>query len=156
MNETNESIEPPKKPHPGQPTKYKPEYCEKLIKHMSKGLGYMSFGASIGHTNSTVHNWEKDHPEFLDAKEKAFDANRLWWDDKAARASIGKIPNANATLMIFNLKNRFPKEWRDRKEIDVAGSLNNSNSDELKKLSPEDLQAIREIHERARARDIHT
>ena len=27
----------------GRPTKYKPEYCEMLIEHMSEGLSFESF-----------------------------------------------------------------------------------------------------------------
>jgi uncharacterized glyoxalase superfamily metalloenzyme YdcJ len=121
-----------------------------LIDHMASGMTYESFRGVAGISKSTIYNWEEAHPEFLDAKELAFELNRAFWDRIALDAASGN-KNVNATILIFNLKNRFPKEWRDRREIDVAGSLSQPK-DDLKNLSLEDLKAIQEIHERANAR----
>jgi transposase len=135
----------------GKPTDYKPEYCQELIDYMAQGYGYLAFAGKIGVSIQTMYDWEKAHDEYLEAKERAFEANRRVWDEAATDAALGRKTGINPTIMIFNLKNRFPKEWRDRRELDLAGSLS-ATSDDLKKLSPEELRAIQEIHERANAR----
>ena len=46
---------------------------------------------------------------------------------------------ADTTAQIFWLKNRKPKEWRDRKELEMSGSINDPfeglTVDELRKLA---------------------
>ncbi len=52
-----------------------------------------------------------------------------------------KQVSPDTTAQIFWLKNRKPKEWRDKKETEVTGNLNVNNPfsdlsvDELRKLA---------------------
>ena len=107
----------------GRPPDYKPEYCEQLIKHMQDGFSYESFAASIGTHRSTLYNWEKQYPEFLDTKKIAMEMCQFWWekagkdglysvfgeDEKGRRAEIEKC--ISPSLWIFNMKARF--RWKD-------------------------------------------
>ena len=52
----------------GRPPKYKPEFCEMLIKHMAQGFSYESFSAECGTFRQTLYDWEKRYPAFFDAK----------------------------------------------------------------------------------------
>lgn len=104
------------RPGEGRPTKYKPEYCEQLIKHMAMGLSYETFGATINVAQSTVYLWEK-HPEFSEAKKEGFDKSRLFWERLGTAGAMGKIKNFNVTAWIFSMKNRF--KWTDRLESNV-------------------------------------
>lgn len=66
------SVSEPKKEKPagyvfGRPIEYKPEYCEMLIEHMSKGKSFESFGAVVNCGRATLYNWRRDHSDFLDA-----------------------------------------------------------------------------------------
>lgn len=54
--------------HPGQPTKYRPEYGQMLIDHMKTGGSLTSFGAIVGVTRQTLHNWMDEHKPFFDAR----------------------------------------------------------------------------------------
>jgi len=100
----------------GQPTKYKPEYCALLIEHMKKGLSYECFGAVVGTCKQTIYNWEKDNPEFLDAKNKGRQLSQMFWESIFVENIItDKGTNFNTTGWIFNMKNRF--NWRDKQEI---------------------------------------
>jgi hypothetical protein len=85
---------------------------------MSEGLSFESFCAKADCHVETLYEWAKVNPAFSEAKKTAFEKNRLFWDNMAVKGCLmGK--DFNATMAIFNLKNRFPKEWRDRKEIEV-------------------------------------
>jgi hypothetical protein len=106
----------------GQPTKYRPEYCDLLIEHMRQGLSFESFAAIVGTHKQTLYNWCDARPEFLDAKKRATELCRLWWE-KAGLGGMymgGKDNPFNATVWLFNMKNRFG--WRDKQEIEQKGS----------------------------------
>lgn len=103
----------------GRPTKYKKEYCELLVQHMSQGLSFESFAGEIDVNRDTVHEWATRHKDFSEAKRRGEAKSRIIWEKILVGGATGKIKNYNATSAIFALKNKFPKEWRDRKEIDV-------------------------------------
>jgi len=109
--------------HPGgRPTLYKPEYCQTLIDHMSNGLSYESFAGVVGTAKQTIYDWEKAHPEFLDAKQRAFALSQVFWEQKGIDGLFStsesdedgnrSSKSINASVWIFNMKNRFG--WRDR------------------------------------------
>ena len=100
----------------GRPTDYKEEYCEELIIHMSMGYSFESFAGIVGTCKQTLYNWLESNPMFLDAKEKGFSASRLRWEQIGL--GIAQKGQGNATAFIFNMKNRFPSEWRDKQELD--------------------------------------
>jgi transposase len=52
----------------GRPTKYKPEYCQMLINHMSEGYSFESFGAIISVDRTTLYHWETLFKEFSHCK----------------------------------------------------------------------------------------
>lgn len=105
-----------KKPKQGRPTKYKPEYCQKLIDHMAKGYSFESFGAIINVARSTVEDWVKAQECFRGAKEEAFLRSREFWERQGIEglwSGDGDL-KINPTIWIFNMKNRFG--WRDKVE----------------------------------------
>lgn len=104
---------------PGQPTLYKPEYCQLLIDHMTQGFSYETFPAVIGVAKQTIYNWEAAHPEFLDAKNTAMVQCRLFWEGLGIKLATGAI-QGNAAIWIFNMINRF--KWAQKAEIDVNHS----------------------------------
>lgn len=118
--------ERPKKKN-GRPTKFKPEYCPGLLKHMGiDGLSYETYAAVVGVNIDTLYHWEGLHPEFSEAKKLAFLQNKLFWERLGMAGMAGKIPGFNATVWIFNMKNRH--QWRDRIETEnkttIDGKLN--------------------------------
>lgn len=103
----------------GRPSKYKPEYCELLIKEMSRGFSFEAVAGLLEVNVDTLYEWVKKHKEFSDAKKIAFGRNRYFWE-KIGIDNIKNIyqgDNLNTTLWIFNMKNRFG--WRDTKEESV-------------------------------------
>ncbi len=108
----------------GRPTIYKPEYCQLLIDHMKSGLSFECFGAAAGVSRDAVYRWANDIPEFAEAKRQAKDEGRLFWERKGVEGLIGNRENVfNSTVWIFNMKNRFPQEWRDNKEVNLTKNV---------------------------------
>jgi hypothetical protein len=105
----------------GRPSEFKPEYCSELIKHMEEGLSFESFAGVVGCCKQTLYTWCENHPEFLDSKKKAFEKNRLFWEKVGVQGMFmgGNENPFNATVWIFNMKNRF--NWRDKQEVENIG-----------------------------------
>lgn len=125
----------------GGPAKYKPEYAEMafnmclLLKATDADLARV-FDVS----ETTINRWKDEHVEFLEALKKGKDAA----DAQVARSlferangyshpavKILSTPDGiqtvdyiehyppDATSMIFWLKNRQPKVWRDKQVLEV-------------------------------------
>ena len=98
-------------------SKYKPEYCEQLLEHMAQGFSFEAFGSEVGVGKTTLYNWCMAHPEFRHAKEVGSEASRKHIEGllmECTRTGKGNVVGA-----IFMLKNRFPNEWRDKREVEV-------------------------------------
>lgn len=107
----------------GRPTKYKPEYCEMVIEHMSEGFSVESFAALVDTHKQTIYNWMQEHPEFLDAIKIGYDKSRLWWEIQGMNGLWStKAGSFNSSNYIFQMKNRFREEWRDKQEHDHSSS----------------------------------
>lgn len=105
----------------GRPPKYRVEHCEMLVQHMAGGLSFESFAAVIGTHRDTLYDWEHSHPEFSDAKKRAVESGRIFWEKMGLGGMSGKIKGFNSAVWIFNMKNRF--KWRDN--IELTGDANN-------------------------------
>lgn len=114
-------LEPFEAKHPGgRPTKYKPEYCERVIEAGREGYSLTAFAAMIEVDRDTITEWCSVHPEFsLAVKHHKAHRARMWEDRLAKVADRGGAPG-QATAIIFGLKNVAPEEWRDRTEITGA------------------------------------
>jgi len=107
----------PRKEPFGRPTKYKPEYCQMLIDHMSKGFSFESFCAIINVHPDSLHEWVKTHKDFSVAKIQGKEMEGMFWERILIAGATGQIPGYNAASVIFALKNKLPQRWRDKHEI---------------------------------------
>lgn len=106
----------------GRPTKYRKEYCQKLIDHMKQGYSYETFGTVIKVASSNLYEWEKKHKDFREAKKIAFNECQLFWEKMGMGGTAGKLRGFNPAGWIFNMKNRF--KWTDRQEIGIDEDAN--------------------------------
>lgn len=147
------SSKQPEQPEPGQPTKYKPEYCQQLIdyfsiepleiireqeitdteggKHISRRLPqrfpwFEGFARKIGVHRNTLKNWCDEYPEFAEAYETAKDLQREFLVD------IGLSGATSASFAIFTMKNVCG--WRDERDLKLkkAKEEGDIDDDELK------------------------
>lgn len=148
-----------------RPTKYKPEYSQKLIDHMKQGNSFESFGAIVHCTEETLNLWTTKHEDFKYAKQLGKRYEMLYWEDLLKKGASGQLPAVrkrvtvfgenkevkqvtvidepgkfNATAVIFALKNKFPKNWRERQELEIT------NKDSLDNLSDEEIKRRKELY----------
>ena len=96
-------------------TKYKPDYCARLVKHMSEGYSFASFAGTLGVNRDTLYEWVKKYPDFKEAKAIGTEASKFFWEKIGINLATG-LSKGNVISWIFNMKNRFPDEWKDKVE----------------------------------------
>jgi len=77
---------------------------------------------ALGISRSTLSKY-KDHPEFQDALKKGKDDADLL----VVSALYNKAKSGDTVAMIFWLKNRRPREWRDKHDIEHGGEVKSDN-----------------------------
>lgn len=113
----------------GRPTLYKPEYCQALIDLVSKGYSYEAFAGYLRVAIATLYVWEKEYPEFLEAKMVAKSLSAYVWEGFGIDGLHDEIKycpktgkplskkSLNSAVWIFNAKNRMG--WKDKIENTV-------------------------------------
>lgn len=128
----------------GQPTKYREEYCEKVIEVMMGGASKGEVCLELECTYQTFLNWQEKFPEFKTAVAKGLNFSKGKWEQMGRRAAFGQVENFNATAYIFNMKNRFGKidefgeKWSDKQEHEHSGQVTTFNMDFGKKPDADD------------------
>jgi transposase len=115
----------------GRPTKYKPEFCEIVIACGDEGKGKAEMARELEIHHSTFSAWQEEHPEFSAAVKEALFRSQAWWEGKGRQATFGEVQGFNATSYIFNMKNRFPDEWRDKHEVENKHDVSDPLADLL-------------------------
>jgi hypothetical protein len=103
----------------GRPTSYDPAYCDQVVEMGKQGASIVEMAHDLGVVKQTLYDWEKVHPEFLDALTRAREASQVWWE-KAGR--IGMTGNTiNASIWSRSMAARFPRDWREVKGTELTG-----------------------------------
>ena len=94
----------------GRPTDYRPEYCRRAIELGRQGKSRAQIAAALDQARQTLYDWERAHPEFLDAMRRAHDLALAHWEDEGQRGMwAGKQFNAQAYAL--QMRNRFQSEY---------------------------------------------
>lgn len=96
--------------------KFKPEYCQIVIDHMSQGRSVVSFAAEVGVSKRTVYNWAQRIPEFADAIEHAQTLCERWWENKG-QDSLDSGKSFNDRVYQLHMMNRFNWQLKEGKEL---------------------------------------
>lgn len=109
----------------GRPSSYDPLKLPAMMNLFENGASKTQVAARVfGVSREGFRLWEKNPPdmdgdgnsEFSDAVQRGITASQAWWEDLAQTAVHDK--KINSAVLIFNLKNRFPKDWRERHEVE--------------------------------------
>lgn len=120
MTEKNETTEG----KVGRPTKYKEEFCQMLIDHMSEGYSFDSFAGIVEVNIDTLYEWAKVQKKFSDAKNIGTAKSMAWWERIGRMGMINEIPFFNDRIWRLNMINRFRAQWSD--------GTKNENNDKVK------------------------
>lgn len=109
----------------GRPTKYREEMCERVVEYGKQGMSLCEMCSNLGIWHDTFDRWRNDKPKFSAAVKEALRESQAWWERKGREATMGGVEGFNATSYIFQMKNRFRKDWRDKHEVahDVSGEI---------------------------------
>lgn len=124
----------------GRPTKYKEEYAEQAYKLCLLGHTDDELAEFFEVDVSTIHRWKHDHPNFCDSIKKgkevadvevvmALRKRALGMKLRKQIIKDGEIHELedeiapDPTSMIFWLKNRQPKKWRDKQITEHEGEI---------------------------------
>ncbi len=93
----------------GRPTKYKKEYCEKVIEFLRDGMSKAEICRELDIARSTLEEWENNQPLFSEAIKKGVELSKGWWEKHGRTALYDK--DFNTTLWLANMRNRFRADW---------------------------------------------
>lgn len=97
----------------GRPSLYKPEYCDQLIDHMSKGFSFESFAGIASVNPDTLYEWAKKHDSFSEAKSLGWAKSLLFFENEALEVAAGNKKAFSTTMLVFIMKCRFRKIYND-------------------------------------------
>lgn len=104
------------------------------------GLTNEDIAFNIGVTAKTLYEWMIKYSEISEALKEGKDVI----DRRIENALAKKAEAGDVTAMIFWLKNRKPKEWRDRFQQDIY-TPEPIKVETLSNIPNEDLKTLREI-----------
>lgn len=137
----------------GRPSKYKEEFTEQARKLCLLGATDAELAEFFDVSEATLNTWKKEHPDFLESLKDgklladATIADSLYqrakgYSHKAVKIMVvaGVVEQVeyiehyppDPTSMIFWLKNRQPKRWRDKQQ---DGDAPQSAADVLRELA---------------------
>jgi hypothetical protein len=104
------------------------------------GLTNEDIAFNMGITAKTLYEWMLKYSELSEALKEGKDVI----DRRVENALANKALSGDVTAMIFWLKNRKPKEWRDRFQQDIY-TPEPIKVETLSNIPKEDLKALRDI-----------
>jgi len=100
----------------GRPTKYDPAYCDLAVDLGRAGKSGEVIACHIGVIYQTVLNWQKEHPEFLEAMTLAKQLELLWWENAGQEHLT--TTGFSASAWSRSMAARFPNKWREKTQVD--------------------------------------
>lgn len=116
----------------GRPSKYDSAMCDRVVELGRIGASRAEMAAELGISRSNAwYAYQEKHEDFRDAVKEAEALSQAWWEKKGREATFGGCDGFNATSYIFQMKNRFSHDWRDKQDHEhkVGLTVNISGDD---------------------------
>lgn len=125
----------------GRPTKFKEEYCDRLVDHMAEGFSFESFAGKVLVSRQTIYSWLEKSSNFLDSKRRGEMACLYFWENASIKGMFNtQDTKLNVGNWVFNMKNRF--NWKDSHQIDLDNNEANQFTEENKAAALERLHEL--------------
>jgi len=116
MDETK--LEKVKRPV-GRPSKYRPEFCERVLELAKEGCGWADYAAEFEVDRKTLFDWRDQHEEFSTALSRAKVLEQQWWE-RAGRFGM-MADKFNALVWKTSVQARFRDDYTERKATEISG-----------------------------------
>ena len=103
----------------GRPTKYRTEFCERVIEMGKQGYSKNEMACELGVTKVTLLEWAKEKDDFSYAFTRAQEESQTWWE-RQGRTNL-ETPGFQSSMWGRNMGARFPDEWREASKQEVSG-----------------------------------
>jgi hypothetical protein len=129
----------------GQPTKYRKEYCEEVIKLGAAGKSMAQMAVHLNVDRITLRNWSKVHDEFFTALSRAKELSQAWWEEAGQRGL--DMQGFNAGLYNKIVSARFRDDYGDRTETTVRTSDDAAEGEfiDVRSLGAEERAMLKQI-----------
>lgn len=107
-----------------RPTKYKKEYCERIINLGKQGYSIAEMADDLDVVINTLKSWAEEHSEFLIAFTRAKDASKSWWERKS-RINL-ENRDFQQPLWSRSMAARFPEDYRESSKTILANEQGES------------------------------
>ena len=107
----------------GRPTKFKPEYCKKVIELGKLGKSFEQMAAQMDVGYRTLCRWRETHEDFCHALDEAQALAQNWWEEQAQAYMVEnkESDKLNASLWSRSMAARFPKKYRESTKTEITG-----------------------------------
>jgi len=123
----------------GRPSKYKPEYCERIIKLGKEGYSHAELAADLEVDKASMYRWAEEHEDFRTALHAAKTFEQAWFE-REARSNM-KNRDFNANLWYRSAASRFREDYTERKETQLTGANGGAVQVESKTVDTDALSA---------------
>ena len=131
---TEKTVEKPKM---GRPTKYKPEYCERVIDLGREGKSIAQMAAAFDVDKASIFRWIEEYEDFRTAFARAKALSQTWWEDKAQQNLTDR--NFNAQLWLKSVASRFREDYTERQQTELTGANGGAVQIEAKRVDTDAL-----------------
>lgn len=106
----------------GAPTKYRPEYCARVIELGKQGKSYTQIASALDVAKMTIYTWMAENKEFMDAMTRAREEAQVWFENVGQEGLFAD--KFQASLWAKQVSCRFPDDYRDKQDHTVSGGVN--------------------------------
>lgn len=117
----------------GRPSKYDPKFCQKLIDLCKEGYSRRALCAELEISADTFYRWIKENQDFSDAYKIAEECAADFYEKTMLKGAKGGIKGFNVMALTFLMKNRYPREFRDRQDVDLVADIKTTGIESLDK-----------------------
>jgi len=123
----------------GRPSKYKPEFCERVIELAKDGCGWADYAAEFEVDRASLFRWADEHEEFRTALSRAKVLEQQWWERAGRQGMMAE--RFNALVWKTSVQARFRDDYTERTQTEVSGRGGGPVKIEAKTVSTKNLTA---------------
>lgn len=98
------------------PDKLPEGWYESLLECARQGASICEMAAELGLARSSFYLMADEFPEFKATIEDLRQISQVWWE-RQGRRFVTENNSGGSVAWIFQMKNRFPDDYRDKREI---------------------------------------